>query len=115
MEDFIMIDGVNIPRATPAEEQAFVDWLKANKVKEPYHPNQHYDYVSAFRNGVNRDGKSAHFPDTYKLPKHPTFSIESQYYRHWMPAGYWEGERYVPIKTVYDLPPILLNEVINRK
>lgn len=45
-----------------------------------------------------------HLPDTYKLPGHPTFSVESKYYKPGMKAGYWEGEKYVPIKKGENAP-----------
>lgn len=38
-----------------------------------------------------------HFPDTYKLPNHPTFSNESIYYDGTTPGvgGYWSGDEYI--------------------
>lgn len=80
MSDSLLRDGVRIPLPEPSERTAFAQWLQRNNVNEPFHPNQHYDNVSAFRAGVNRaPGKEGHFPDTYKLPGHKTFSNESQY------------------------------------
>jgi hypothetical protein len=100
MPEMIERDGVQIPLPTKEEQAAFDAWVKANNVHEPFHPAQHYDYVSAFRAGIGRSG-NGHFPDTYKLPEHPTFSIESQYYKPGMKAGWWVGEKYNPIS--YDL------------
>lgn len=91
-------DGVEIPVPTPEEEGPFQDWLAANQTKEPFHPEQHYDYVGAFRAGINRD-ETAHLPDTYKLPGHPTFSNESMYYKPGMQAVRWVGDNPVPIET----------------
>jgi hypothetical protein len=95
-EDTMMImDGIPISLPTKEELPAFENWLKENNIKEPFHPEQHYDYVSAFRAGINR--KNGHFPDTFKFPNHPTFSVESKYYTKGMPAGKWEGDTYIPI------------------
>lgn len=83
------------------EEPKFQNWYA--KVAEqlginpnPDDPRHFYDYRGAFRQGVNPDPVSGHFPDTYKLPGHPTFSVESQYYKPGMPAVKWEGERPIP-------------------
>ena len=38
-----------------------------------------------------------HLTDKFKLPNHPTFSIESKYYKEGMPAGKWDGNTYIPI------------------
>ena len=43
------------------------------------------------------DPENNHLPDTYKLPRHPTFSIESKYYKPGMKAGYWSGNNYIQI------------------
>ena len=104
MSSFIR-DGVEMTYPTPEEMPKFLEWLKINNDKDPFHPDQHYDYVGAFRAGINRtdqEGNQApfpkgHFPDTFKLPGHPTFSIESKYYKEGMPAGIWDGETYIPI------------------
>jgi len=75
-------DGVQIPLPdNPEEEAAFNEWLTVNGDKEPYHPDQHYDLLGAYRSGLNRGGEGGHLPDTFKLPGHPTFSVESQYYK----------------------------------
>lgn len=94
-------DGLSVPLPTPQEEAAFYQWVQRNKINEVFHPAQHYDYVGAFRNGIDRgEGDEGHFPDTFKLPGHPTFSIESKYYRPWMKSGKWEGEKYTPINPL---------------
>ena len=92
----IILDGVPIILPLFHEREAFTEWLRINKVREPFHPDQHYDYVGAFRARQGR-GEGGHFLDTFKLPGHPTFSTESIYYKKGMPAGKWEGEKYVPI------------------
>jgi len=110
----IIRDGVEIPLPTTEELPKFKSWLEKNGDRDPYHPAQHYDLLGAFRSGLNRvdekgepspikrDPKTGemvggHLPDTFKLPGHPTFSTESKYYKKNMPAGTWEGGKYIPI------------------
>jgi len=112
----IIIDGVPISLPKDASEwKAFNAWLKKNGDVDPYNPAQHYDLLGAFRAGFNRvDSKGnfaplvrdpvtghfisgGHLPDTFKLPGHPTFSIQSKYYKPGMPSGKWEGDKYIPI------------------
>lgn len=58
-----------------------------------------YDYRSYYRDAITGknpmefDEKTHHFPDTYKYPIHPTFSVESKYYRgeKETPALSWDG------------------------
>ena len=91
-----MLDGVLVPIPSPEEQAAFDQYIKVNKVLDPFHPEEHYDHVSAFRDGISRgQGPDGHFPDTYKLPGHPTFSVESVYYKPGMDAGYWVGDKYI--------------------
>lgn len=77
----LLRDGVRIPLPRDATERmAFEAWMKRNRVSDPYNPEHHYDNLGAFRGGVDRaPGEEGHFPDTYKLPGHKTFSNESQY------------------------------------
>lgn len=62
-----------------------------------------YDY----RGFYNKYGPLAitegkHFTDEFKLPNHPTFSVESQFatppIRQY--AGTWQGEKYTPGKDM---------------
>lgn len=92
-------DGVQIPLPSTLEEKVFNDWLKRNNAREPFHPDQHYDYVGAFRAGEARaPGEQGHFKDTFKLPGHETFSNESKYAvgPNAAKAGYWREDEYVP-------------------
>lgn len=79
---------------TPEEETGFSKW------KQQYAPQDSgvdYDWRGAFKAKLTPDAKSGHWPDTYKKPNHPTFSVESQYAKDAPElAGRWEGERYVP-------------------
>ena len=66
----------------------------------PDAPEHYYDYRGYYDQLIN-EGKQneditpdTHFPDTYKLPGHPTFSVESKYYKPGMIAGHWEGEQF---------------------
>lgn len=98
-DETILRDGVQIPLPGPTEKKAFDAWLAANKVREPMHPDQHYDYVGAFREGMARaPGEQGHFKDTYKLPGHETFSNESKYAigPNAVKAGYWREDTFVP-------------------
>jgi len=84
-----------------ANNQGFQDWYSQNTVEGqnniPYSPNGDYDYLSYYMNGQNLTNKSGnHFPDTYKRPKHETFSNESIYSTPENPGGFWQGEQYSP-------------------
>jgi hypothetical protein len=80
-------------------------YMALNKVNNPDDPRHQYDYTSAWRAGVNRspagpNGQLGHFPDTYKLPGHESFSNQSENYREGMPAVRWggpDGETPIPI------------------
>lgn len=78
---------------TPAEESKFKEW------KQKYAPQdsgEDYDFRGAFKAGLT-PGKDGHWPDTFKKPNHPTFSVESIYAEDSPKrAGRWEGERYIP-------------------
>ncbi len=98
MADQLTRDGVRVDLPTPNERELFAKWLEQNKVNEPFHPDQHYDYVGAFRAGVGRAaGDEGHFTDQFKLPGHETFSNESQYAvgPAAKVAGSWDGDKYV--------------------
>ena len=71
----------------------------------PYDKEHHYNYRAYYNNEVrpNPYGLEAlrintlysHFPDTYKLPGHPTFSNESIYSSDLVPGGHWEDDKFV--------------------
>src|SRR5262245_34549188 len=61
---------------TPDEETQFQTW------KQKYAPRDSgadYDLRGAFKEGLTPDPVTGHWPDTYKKPNHPTFSVESKY------------------------------------
>ena len=74
----IMMDGVEIPIPRGKDMEKFISWVHKNEIRDPFHPDQHYDYVGAWRSGMERDPETKHFFDTYKLPGHPTFSIDRE-------------------------------------
>ena len=68
----------------------------------PDDPEHYYDWRGLY-DDVASHGKQyetitpdTHFPDTYKLPGHETFSIESKYYKPGMIAGHWEEDNFIP-------------------
>ncbi len=100
VKPIISRDGVQLEMPTPNEQPAFAQWLAKNKVNEPFHPDQHYDYASAFRAQEGR-GPDQHFTDRFKLPGHETFSDESQYAfgKFADQAGHWdENGKFIPAK-----------------
>ena len=80
---------------TSAEALAYDAWVQRNGIEDS--PMSDYDNFGAFSAGVERDAESKHFPDTYKLPWHETFSNESKYYRPGMAAVQWVNNRPVPV------------------
>ena len=52
-----------------------------------------YDYAAAFRAGLNKDAKTGHLSDEYKLPHHSTFPKHSVYAKgkYKSLAGSWKA------------------------
>jgi len=107
---------VNIPSyttiLTSEEEKTFQKWVKETEktLGRPLgidEPDSYYDYRGFWKAIQDKDPNTAmvvdpvhkdvHFPDTWKQPGHPTFSIESRYYQPGMRAGYWKDNEYIPI------------------
>jgi hypothetical protein len=61
----------------------------------PHDSGRDYDLKAAWEAGLTPT--NGHFPDTFKKPNHPTFSIESKFWKPGMAAGRWEGEKYIPM------------------
>lgn len=83
------------------DEERFRAWYAAQAQQlgitaDPDDLRHFYDYRGAWMAGTTPD-KTGHWPDTFKTPGHPTFSVESIYYRPGMKAGKWEGGKYVPL------------------
>lgn len=55
---------------SPAEEQQFQQWVKANQITDADSPESFYDYRAAFKAGAKRDA-SGHWPSDFKKPGHP--------------------------------------------
>jgi len=91
------------------KKETFSQWLKRNKISDFGSPFSFYDYYEAYKAGIDRDPITGHFPDTFKLPGHPTFSVESKYYKPGMKAIKWnELERAVPTS----LADVLLKSIL---
>lgn len=87
----------------PQEEKEFSQWYQGHAKRtgtnpNPNDPEHYYDLRGAWKSGI-RPTEGEHLPDTYKLPGHPKFSIESNYYKPGMKAGRWEGDRYIPLSS----------------
>jgi hypothetical protein len=85
------------------KDDKFIDWYNNNtfeaKEGKPYNsPDSVYDFYSYFKNTPKEElsNPEKHFPDTYKLPNHPTFSNESIYSTPENTGGSWEGETFSP-------------------
>lgn len=86
------------PTATvvpPWRQAEFKDWLRRNEVTDYLHPQSFYDYGGAFLAGAKREPVTGHWPDTFKLPGHPTFSVESKYAGPGTHPGRWVKGRLV--------------------
>ena len=73
---------------------SYEEWKKKHAPKDS---GKDYDLVAAWQKGLVP--QNGHFPDTYKFPNHPTFSVESKYFQPGMPAGRWEGETFIPMSA----------------
>lgn len=93
------------------EKLDFLNWYsrtarEAGISLDPYDKEHYYDYKSYYNDVVKPKGLAQwhsewikdgmHWSDKYKLPGHPTFSVESKYYEPGMSAGHWENDNYVP-------------------
>lgn len=70
------------------------------KWKQQYAPNdsgEDYDLLAAFHAGLVPDA-FGHWPDLFKKPNHPTFSVESVHAvgKDAAKAGRWDGDRFIP-------------------
>lgn len=79
---------------TPAEETQFQTWKAKYASRDSGYD---YDLRGAFKAGLTPDPVTGHWPDTFKKPNHPTFSVESKY-AAFAPdkAGRWSGDTYIP-------------------
>lgn len=94
---------------TGDEEKAFRDWYDRYSRSQNLDPNpdakeHYYDYRTYWKNRTEQQKNDEwklgnHLPDTYKMPGHPTFSIESIYSTRKTPGGTWKK---VGLGPVYD-------------
>ena len=89
------------------QEAAFQEWYAKEAELNGWDPNpddkEHYYDFRGYFNDNGDEIIAGHFPDTYKLPGHPMFSIESKYYDpNTQTAGHWVGENFVMPKDDYD-------------
>ncbi len=88
---------------TPAEEKEFRSWKSRYAPKDS---GEDYDLRGAFKAGLVPDPETGHWPDTFKKPNHPTFSVESQYAPQAPEmAGRWNGESFVPPQQYIQIGP----------
>lgn len=82
-------------RLTSSEEVKFQQWKRKYSPKDSGYD---YDLRGAFKAGLRPDSHTGHWPDTFKKPWHPTFSIESKYAvgANRPYAGHWQGRRFTP-------------------
>jgi hypothetical protein len=77
------------------------DQMKFQRWKAKHAPSDSgydYDLRGAFKAGISPDPKTGHWPDTFKKPNHPTFSVESQYSTRENPGGHWVGDTFIKPK-----------------
>lgn len=83
--------------AMDSKEIAYQAWRKNLPASLQYEGD--YDLRQLFVDSGAIKPINGHFPDTYKLPNHPTFSNESIYSTKQNPGGHWNGDKYVPAKS----------------
>ena len=87
---------------TPLQELSFRGWALRNNIRDVDHPDSFYDYRGFWKDTAGAPhppGETLHFPDTFKMHGHPTFSIESKYSKGPWDGGTWAGDNYVPQMT----------------
>jgi len=99
------------PDEQEGNEESYQAWRKTLPKNLQYEGD--YDLKGFYKDNPNfkAEDKNQHLTDKYKLPNHPTFSVESKYYKEGMPAGKWEGDNYVPINRGNPLPDYLTQTV----
>lgn len=63
----------------PFEEKLFKRWLKVAGTFDSDDYDMRAYFKEKFLQGQDESDNRGHYPDTYKLPNHPTFSNESKY------------------------------------
>jgi hypothetical protein len=79
-------------RLTAAQEAKFRHW---KAIYAPDDSGEDYDLRGAFLDGARPD-PCGHWPDRFKKPNHPSFSVESIYAAHFPHlAGRWDGDVFI--------------------
>lgn len=96
------------------QEKAYQQWR--SKLPKALQYEGDYDLRGLYKSNPNaQPSLDLHFPDTYKLPNHPTFSNESIYFnnRNKNKAGYWmetdSSFNYIPFN------PAVKDTIVERK
>lgn|ERR1700688_1154106 len=84
---------------TDQERQQYNSWVIQNNVpiSDDYNMEQFYkeslNPLSGISSSINPNDGQMHYPDNFKLPNHPTFSTQSNYYNpETMPdTPTWQG------------------------
>jgi hypothetical protein len=69
-----------------SQENGFQQWKSKYA---PHDSGSDYDLRGAYYSGAQPDMERGHFPDTFKLPNHPTFSTGSKYSTPEHMGGEW--------------------------
>ena len=82
------------------KKPSYAEWVKGVNplfVGPDYNLKAAYDELPfETMEAWRRDPNANHLPDTYKLPSHPTFSLESKDPVTGMKGGAWLGDRFYP-------------------
>lgn len=100
------VPGVQPTQLTPMDEAKYRTWMRAightpeaGMAVTPDFTGKDYDYRGFYQKyGAPDISKGQHLTDEFKLPNHPTYSVESQYAQgpYKRSAGSWQGEKFVP-------------------
>jgi hypothetical protein len=100
--------GKQLPQTqlSPQQEAQFQSWVAIQKAIGHIHPQDDfhdYDMRGAWLNNL-RASSNNHWSDQFKLPNHPTFSMDSQYAPQYpAQAGIWLGDTYLPPSSIDDM------------
>lgn len=83
-----LVDAGALPQHGQRTNPGSPGFWKAPKPKQAAPPTRDYNYDAARAAGI-KPGPNGHWPDTYKLPNHITFSTDSQYSTPNTPGGEW--------------------------
>jgi hypothetical protein len=118
-EGFMANGGVKVDDIKKPKGRAIVNGMKDGGSKKPFkewykNTNKNYNSTSDYNledaynelpletmEAWRKNPEKNHLPDTYKKPNHPTFSVESKYFKNQLetPAGVWKENTFIPVKT----------------